>query len=50
MKSRSYEEEAPESIIHDGEEEASKADIPNVKGAISDARLVEDEASILAEW
>ena len=37
-------------IIHDGEEEASRAHVPDVEGARSDARLAEEEASVLAKW
>ena len=41
--------EAPELIIHDREDEVSRANVPDVEGAGSDARLAEEEASILAK-
>ena len=38
-----------EFIIHDGEEEASRADVLDVEGAGGDTSLAEEEASILGE-
>ena len=35
--------------MHDGEEEASRVDVPDMEDAESNARLVEEEASILVE-
>ena len=35
--------------MHDGEEEASRANVPDVEGAGSDERLAEEEASVLAK-
>ena len=40
---------SPKSVIHDGQEEASRADVLDVEGAGSNARLAEEEASILAK-
>ena len=34
-------EEAPKLIIHDGEEQASRANVPDMEGAGSNARLAE---------
>ena len=42
-------EEAPKLIIHNDEEEATRANIPDVEGAESEERLEEEDASLLLE-
>ena len=38
-----------ELIIHDGKQEARRADVPNVKGTDSEVRRAEEEAYVLLE-